>query len=195
MTKNQFEDLLLRASEIARDCDFFLIGSQALLGSCSSIPRDFPKTIEADLYPRRRPEAWVLLRNRLGKGSSFFKRNGYHIDCTDPTLATLPEGWVERLVPFRSRRARGVTAWCLDAHDLFVSKLAVSREKDMAFLRKMLQHKFVKPATVLQRIHELPIHASRIEDLRAQTQSLLAEARIGLKSKPRFSRGNTVKRK
>ncbi|HYV26003.1 MAG TPA: hypothetical protein VFA77_00585 [Candidatus Eisenbacteria bacterium] len=79
MTKSELETLLRRAGEIARDRDFFLIGSQALRGTCSAIPRDLPKTMEADLYPRRFPEAWALRREQLGNRSRFFKRHGYYL--------------------------------------------------------------------------------------------------------------------
>jgi hypothetical protein len=33
----------------------------------------------------------------------------------------LPTGWTERLIPFRTPRTGGVTAWCLDPHDLFAA--------------------------------------------------------------------------
>jgi len=57
-----------------------------------------------------------LLGRRAGpaifkrKDSRFFKRKGYYLDCTDPGLATLPDGWNERLIPFRTPRTGGVTA-------------------------------------------------------------------------------------
>src|SRR4051794_39224372 len=117
MTKSEFEDLLGRAGRIARDQDFYLIGSQSLRGISPAIPRDFPKTLEADLYPRRHPQAWSLLRRELGSGSKFSNRNGYYLDCVDPGLATLPDGWTERLIPFRTPRTGGVTAWCLSPAD------------------------------------------------------------------------------
>jgi hypothetical protein len=107
MTKRELEDLMRRAGEIARDRDFFLTGSQALRGVCPAIPKDFPKTSEADLYPRRYPEAWATLRNKLGKGSTFFRKQGYYLDCANPALSTIPDGWLERLIPFRTPRTGG----------------------------------------------------------------------------------------
>lgn len=171
MTKAEFEDLLRRAGKIAGEQDFFLIGSQSLRGVCPAIPRDFPKTVEADLYPRRRPQAWSLLRAQLGNQSKFFKKRGYYLDCTDPNLATLPEGWMERLIPFRTPRTGNVTAWCLEPHDLFVSKLAVYRNKDRRFLSAMLRHKLIRPNVVLTRIEELPVAKS----LQSEMKDLLAK--------------------
>jgi hypothetical protein len=177
MTRSQFENLLRRAGELARDRDFFLIGSQAIRGVASAVPRDFPKTIEADLYPRHHSQAWGMLRERLGKGSVFFKKHGYYLDCTDPGLATLPEGWTERLIPFRTPRTGGVTAWCLEPHDLFVSKLFAWREKDQLFMKCMLRHKLAKPAVVLRRIADLAIPASGKAELGELLEQLVAERR------------------
>jgi hypothetical protein len=177
MTKAEFEELLRRAGKIAKERDFFLIGSQSLRGICRAIPRDFPKTAEADLYPRRHPQAWSLLRAQLGNQSKFFKEHGYYLDCTDPALATLPEGWVERLIPFRTSRTRGVTAWCLEPHDLFISKLAVSRSKDCEFLTAMLRHKLVKPRVILLRIDDLPVSKAFQTRLKKMSDQLVRAIR------------------
>jgi len=173
MTRAEFETLLQRASEIARDRHFFLIGSQALRGVCSAIPRDFPKTFEADLYPRNHPQAWAILRKKLGRASLFYKKNGFYLDCTDPGLSTLPQGWMERLIPFRTPRTQGVTAWCLEPHDLFVSKLVAWREKDQRYLAAMLRHKFVKPAIVAKRIEELQVSDPQKAELAGMLKHLL----------------------
>jgi hypothetical protein len=183
MTKSEFENLLCRAGKIARDKDFFLIGSQALRGISPVIPRDFPKTLEADLYPRRHPQAWALLRSKLGSGSTFSDRNGYYLDCVDPGLATLPDGWMERLIPFRTPRTGGVTAWCLDPSDLFASKLAAWRGKDQLFLAAMLRHKLARPAAVRKRITGLPVSDSRKNQLVAALNQLVSQTRQILRSK------------
>jgi hypothetical protein len=177
MTKSQLENLLRHAGELARDRDFFLIGSQALRGICRVIPKDFPKTIEADLYPRHHPQAWMILRTKLGQTSRFFKREGYYLDCTDPALSTLPEGWMERLVPFRTPRTGGVTAWCLDPNDLFIAKLVAWRPKDQLFLIAMLRHKFTKPSAVLKRLETSGFSGANIKELRQCLDELHRQSR------------------
>ncbi len=52
-----------------------------------------------------------------------------------PTTARLPEGCEERLVPVRTPATAGVTGWCLELHDLIVSKLVAGRPKDLDFVR------------------------------------------------------------
>ena len=183
MTKLEFEDLLCRAGRIARDWDFFLIGSQALRGVSAAIPRDFPKTLEADLYPRNHPQAWGLLRDGLGKRSKYFRQHGYYLDCTDPALATLPDGWTKRLIPFRTPRTGGVTAWCLDPNDLFAAKLAAWREKDRLFLAAMLRHKFAKPAIVRERVDGLSVIPAHKIQMLAALDQLVTETRRTARTK------------
>ncbi len=175
MTKAEFEAWLNRAGKIAEDADFYLIGSRSLRGVSPAIPRDFPKTFEADLYPRTHPQAWSLLRAELGNPSKFFTRYGCYLDGTDPGLATLPEGWTERLLPFRTPRTGGVTAWCLEPHDLFASKLVAGREKDRQFLRAMLRHQFVRLDMVRRRVDELPISSTDRLDLLEKLGTLTME--------------------
>ena len=69
MTKSNLELMLREAGAIARDRDFFLFGSQSLRAVCARYPKEFPKTFEADIYPRRYPQAWALLRERMGRNS------------------------------------------------------------------------------------------------------------------------------
>ena len=187
MKKSDLELMLRKAGVIARDRDFFLIGSQSLRAVCPRYPKDFPKTSEADLYPRRCPQAWGLLRTQMGRNSNFFKRYGCFLDCADPALSTIPDGWLDRLIPFRTPRTGGVTAWCLEPHALFVSKLVAWREKDQQFLRAKLKHRLAKPPIVLNRIEDLPVSPERRNELRQQTEQLVAESRASRKN-PRRNR-------
>ncbi|MBI3879251.1 MAG: hypothetical protein HY301_04205 [Verrucomicrobia bacterium] len=165
MTKSKLEIMLREAGAIALDRDFFLFGSQSLRAVCPRYPKEFPKTLEADLYPRHHPQAWSQLRQKMGRGSPFHRKHGVFLDCVDPGLATFPDGWTERLIPFRTPRTGGVTAWCLNPNDLFASKLAAWREKDQVFLAGMLRLKLAKPKLVMERIAELPISPTRRDEL------------------------------
>lgn len=46
--------------------------------------------------------------------------------------------------------------WCLEVHDLAVSKLAAGREKDLTFVELMLRHKLIDAAIVQARIAQTP---------------------------------------
>ena len=119
----------------------------------------------------------------MGRGSKFYRRHGVFLDCVDPGLATLPDGWTERLIPFRTPRTGGVTAWCLDPNDLFAAKLAAWRPKDQLFLTAMLRHKFARPALVKERIIDLPVNAARKNEMFVVLEQLVADHRRTMRIK------------
>lgn len=55
-----------------------------------------------------------------------------------------------------------MTGLCLDPHDLFVSKVAAGREKDMEFVRSMIEHRMVDRDQVLQLAATVP---NSVDDL------------------------------
>ena len=75
----------------------------------------------------------------------------------DETTATLPAGWRERLVPICNANTRGATGWCLEVHDLAVSKLVAGREKDLAFIAALFRHALAQPGLVRERLAATPL--------------------------------------
>ena len=82
----------------------------------------------------RHPDSAVELAGVLGYGSSFCELHGFYVDAVDPTTATLPDRWQHRAIVIQGGntiaagsklRARG---FCLDIHDLLVSKYGAARE-------------------------------------------------------------------
>jgi hypothetical protein len=74
----------------------------------------------------------------------------------------------------RSLNTRGCTGWCLDLHDLAVSKLAAGREKDMEFLNGMRLEELIDPATLRNRIKATPFPTSeRAEAAASRCEKLL----------------------
>lgn len=100
--------------------------------------------MEADLYPRYRPELAELIEGSLGRYSQFDQTFGYWADGVSPDTATLPQGWEQRLTPLSNENTGGAIGWCLDPHDLAISKLAARREKDLAYVTGLLHFKMVR---------------------------------------------------
>ena len=44
----------------------------------------------------------------------------------------------------------GVTGLCLDPHDLFISKIAANRPKDIEFVKVMVEHNMVERSRLLE---------------------------------------------
>jgi hypothetical protein len=52
----------------------------------------------------------------------------------------------------RGSGTRGATGWCLEAHDLAVSKLVAGRPKDLEFVGLLCRHRLVDAGTLRSRL-------------------------------------------
>jgi hypothetical protein len=154
MRKRELDILLRRAGKIAREVEFYVIGSQAAHAFAVSPPAEVLLSQECDLYPKNRSEAANLLDQQLGSRSRFARKFGFFADVVTPELATLPAGWKTRVKPLRFGH---ITAFCLEIHDLAVSKLAAGRLKDLEFVGAILRTSLVKRQTLLRRIEMLEL--------------------------------------
>ncbi len=78
------------------------------------------------------------------------------------STARLPKGWQARLVPFDTPGTRGVTAWCLELHDLWISKAIAGREKDREFCHALLQRGVVMTDVLESRLDAVPALDPRV---------------------------------
>ena len=148
MNRAELEHILRACKGTTGETEFIVIGSQSILGKIPDAPRVLRESIEADVYPRFRPDLSPDLAGNLGEVSLFHQTHGIWVDGVDPTTATLPADWEERLVKVENDNTGGAIGWCLDPHDLAYSKLAARREKDIAFVTNLLRHKLVRPSRV-----------------------------------------------
>ena len=72
-----------------------------------------------------------------------------------PKTAVLPTGWRKRLVRFQTPGTLGVTALCLEPHDLWFSKAIAGRPKDLEFCKALIKRDLVKPRTLQNRLKEV----------------------------------------
>ena len=63
----------------------------------------------------------------------------------------------------RNKNTRGATGWCLEVHDLAVSKLVAGREKDLAFIAALFRHQLAMQELVRERLAQ----TSLLESTRA----------------------------
>jgi hypothetical protein len=161
MTREQLEHIVRAAAANADTDEIVVVGSQALLGSVPQ-PRQevLVRSMEADVFPLKFPERSILIDGAIGEKSIFHESFGYYAHGVAPETAILPEGWQGRLVSVRNENTRGCTGWCLDLHDLAVSKLAAGREKDMEFIHGMWLEELIDLATLRDRIKATPFPTS-----------------------------------
>ena len=150
MKRSDLEHILRASKGATGETEFIVIGSQAILGAFPDAPRVLRQSMEADLYPRFRPELAENIEGSLGRYSQFDQTFGYFADGVSPNTATLPKGWQDRLIRLGNDNTGGAVGWCLEPHDLAFSKLVARRVKDLAFVSAMLRFKMVRPARLQQ---------------------------------------------
>jgi hypothetical protein len=148
MNRYELEHLLRASSGNTGEKHFIIIGSQSVLGKHPDAPRELRKSMELDIYARDKPELFVEIERNLGELSRFNETYGYFADGVSPDTALLPAGWETRLTPVCNENTGGATGWCIDPVDLTIAKLAASRPKDIAFIRGMLKHHFIRPVEI-----------------------------------------------
>jgi hypothetical protein len=82
-------------------------------------------------------------------------------------------------VPPRVGQARGAVAFCLELHDLVLSKCVAGRERDWDFAGHALEAGLVKINELLSLVGDLPIEMSEQERLRGRLGDLADKLDLG----------------
>ncbi len=157
MKRTDLEHLIRAAAAITNQYEIIVVGSQSILGAVPEAPAALLVSMEADLYPKDRPDLSDLIDGAIGELSPFQQQFGYYAQGVGPETAVLPRGWQDRLVKIQGPNTDLKIGWCLDPHDLAASKLAAGREKDLSYVATMLAHGLTDRETLRQRIAELAL--------------------------------------
>jgi hypothetical protein len=137
-------------------------------------------SLEVDIYPLRDPRGADLIDGALGDGSQFHVAFGYYAHGVGPETAKAPAGWQERLVrrdvPPRPGSERTIVAWCLEVHDLVLSKCAAGWEHDWDYARAALRAQIVDPEVVLVRVRDLPVADEVIVHIELMLRAIIEAA-------------------
>jgi hypothetical protein len=148
----ELEHLIRAAATIADDDEIIVVGSQAVLAQHPDAPAEMLRSNEADLYPKNHPERWEVIDGAIGELSAFHDTFGYYAQGVQEGVATLPSGWRSRLVPIASPATRGATGWCLELHDLALSKYVANRPNDRRFCRAAAEAGLTEREVLLERL-------------------------------------------
>jgi hypothetical protein len=175
----EFEHVIAAAAEVTSQDELVVIGSQAILGSVRQPPTSLLQSLEADVYPLRDPAAADLIDGALGDGSPFHLTFGYYAHGVGPETAKAPKGWQDRLVrrtiPPRVASGRTAVAWCLEVHDLVLSKCVAGRERDWEYAASALAAEIVDAEVLLARIPDLPVDDAVRDDVEQMLRALIAD--------------------
>jgi hypothetical protein len=172
----ELEHIIRAAATVAEDEELIVVGSQAVLGQFPDAPEELLASREADVYPRNRPERAIEIEGSLGDGSYFDATYGYYAHAVGPETATLPKDWEQRLIEIRNENTGGASGWCLEIHDLLLSKCVAGRERDWEFAEEAIRHGLANPAALQRRLVDLPIPSSRLTGVRRVVEGIVARA-------------------
>jgi hypothetical protein len=156
MTRAELEHAIRAACDVSGDEEVYVFGSQAILGQYPEAPESLRQSAEADVAPVTRVEMADTIDAQLGELSPFHEAFGFYVHGLSIDAAVLPDGWEERTIEVRNDNTRNTTGWCLEAHDLAVSKLVAFREKDREFVRVLLRENLIQRDTLVERLRQLP---------------------------------------
>lgn len=152
MTRFQLEHVIRAAAASANVREIVVIGSQAILGSFPHPPKRLQQSMYADVYPKNHPELSIVIDGAIGELSIFHSNFGHYAHGVGEETAILPSGCEDRLVKVENENTFGAIGWCLEPHDLAVSKLIAGREKDFEFVSVMIAAKIVRAVVIKERI-------------------------------------------
>lgn len=172
MQRSDLEHLIRASGEIAGDNEIIIIGSQAILGQFPNAPVRLLMSMEADIYPKNNPEKADKVDGAIGEGSSFHELHGYYAQGVGEKTAALPKGWERRLVAVNNENTGGVTGYCLEVHDLAISKMVAMRPKDLEFVQELVRHDMIEKKTMLHRIKQTDLQDPVRRNIQSRIMSL-----------------------
>ncbi len=154
MNKHQFEHTIRAAGAILGESEVLVIGSQAIHASIDFRLEEAERSIEVDVSSLSDADETKadLIDGSIGELSIFQDTFGYYAQGVTPQTATLADGWRNRLIPYLTPNTNGVTAHCLEPHDLWISKAIAGRPKDKEFCRAMVERNLVEEKILRRRL-------------------------------------------
>lgn len=172
MKRSELEHIIRASGEISGDNEIIIIGSQAILGQFPNAPVRLLVSMEADIYPKNDPSKADKVDGAIGEGSSFHELHGYYAQGVGQETAVLPNGWEDRLVAVSNENTNGITGYCLEVHDLAISKMVATRTKDLEFAQELIRHGMIDEKTTLRRLKQTDLDDPTGRAVRARIKSL-----------------------
>ncbi len=158
MKRSEFDHAVRAATAVLDTNEILVIGSQAIHASIDTNPLpEAERSVEVDIVPIDDPDGRLadLVDGSIGEASMFHESFGYYAQGVSETTAVLPEGWRERLIRYEAPAPNGAVAWCLDPHDLWISKAIAGRQKDIEFCEALLGRGVVSEAILIERLESV----------------------------------------
>lgn len=155
----EFAHAVRAAGAILGEDRVVVIGSQSILAWFDDPPPETTLSREVDIAALDDPDDRKshVLAGAIGEGSPFDATFGFHVDGVSLDTPIAPRGWLGRCRAVSTPAMNGVTAMCMEPHDLCVAKLLAGREKDIAFVHALLAAGLVDRSTILARLDDAEV--------------------------------------
>ncbi len=172
MNRLQLEHIIRAAGDIAGDDEIVILGSTAVLSQFPDVPDKIIHSVEADIFPKNKPEMATVIDGCIGELSPFHNTYGYYAHGVGPeTARNLPAGWDQRLIALRNENTRGITGWGVEIHDLVLGKYVSGREKDLWFNTQVIGLGLAFREILQQRIESLEVPEAVKDQIRLKIKA------------------------
>lgn len=174
MYRSQLQHVIFEIGERFDLGEFHIVGSAAILAVLPNPPEGaLTATRDVDVIPPHDDERMAdRISFVLGEASDFDIEHGYYAQgVTSRTPKYAPNGWMTRAVPVRVGK---YTGWCMDAHDLVISKLGAGREKDLDFARSAASLGLLEREELLRRLPQVACSDEHRRLIEARIDALFA---------------------
>jgi len=172
MQRHQLQHVILEIGRRFALPDFYIVGSAAILAILPNPPEGaLTATRDVDVIPPQDDESLAdRISFVLGEASEFDLEHGYHAQgVTSQTPSYAPTDWKARTVPIRVEEHTG---WCMEIHDLVLSKLGAGREKDFDFARSTAALGLVRRDELIQRLADINCSEEHRKRIVARVEAL-----------------------
>jgi hypothetical protein len=154
MNRAQLEHAIRAACNISDDKELIVFGSQAILAGFPEPHPELRKSIEVDVFPKNKPNMVDRIDGALGENSMFHKTHGFYVHGVSIESASLPAGWLKRTIKVQDYMDTTNVGYCIEVHDLAVSKLIAFRDKDTEFVRRLIIEEMIDTEVLMERLRE-----------------------------------------
>lgn len=171
MKRNNLEHIIRASCNCAGLDSIFIMGSQAILGQHPELDSvDMTTNVNVDFTLAERPQRILLVSDEadilvpedyrkaeiiegcIGEDSLFHQQHGFYAQAVDESTCKLPEGWKNRVIPVCNANTSNKTGFCLDTHDLIISKLIAGRPKDYLYFQAACKLCLVERELLIERL-------------------------------------------
>ncbi len=175
MKREQLEHIIRASGAIVNESEFYVIGSQSILGQFPDAPENLLVSNEADIICKIAPEKSELIEGAIGELSSFHESYGYYAQGVDFETAKLPEGWENRCFAIQNENTDNNIAYCLELHDTCISKFVANRPKDIEYIKECIRTNLVEKVTLTERLHMSEVKETQRDDIETKINSYYSE--------------------